>query len=456
VTLRWEPNPGPQTRFLSSTATEVLYGGAAGGGKSMALLMAALRGVHDGNYRALLLRRTYPELERSLIEMSRRWYPLVGGIYNEARKQWRFPSGAVIEFGHLESDADVFAFQSAEYAFIGFDELTSFTERQYVYLISRARSAAGLPVRIRAATNPGGEGHDWVLRRWAPWLDRSPEYRGLRAKPHEVLHYLITDEGEQWCALGPGTLSRVFIPARVTDNPFLMKGDPTYFVRLSLQDPVTRAQLRDGDWLVRPAAGLLFKRDWFDVIDALPPDVIYARVRYWDRAASEKGDFTVGLRLAAGPDGIFYVEDIVRLRGTPARVEAAIKNTAALDGRDVMIGIEQDPGSAGVFEADYYVKQLGGFNVRCFRPTGDKVTRAQPASAQAERRNIKLVRASWNFAFLDELEAFPDDAHDDQVDALSGAVAALAEHANVARYLRAMNAIRDGRVPEYFRGGVTR
>jgi predicted phage terminase large subunit-like protein len=248
----------------------------------------------------------------------------------------------------------------------------------------------------------------------------------VRAEPGQVLHYRNTDDGEVWCEKGPGTLSRQFIPAKVSDNPYLTDNDPGYVDRLGALDPVTRAQLRDGDWLVKPGAGLLFKRSWFEVLDGLPSKGFYERCRYWDRAATLDGDWTVGVLLAAC-DGTFYVEDVVRLRGTPATVEATILQVAKQDGRMVMVGIEQDPGQAGVYEADSYVKALIGYNVRTFRPTGSKLVRAQPVSAQAERGNIKLLRGAWNTAFLQELEGFPDASHDDQVDAMSGAFAAVAD-----------------------------
>lgn len=432
--LTWRPNPGPQTAFLATAAVEALYGGAAGGGKSDALLMGALRDVAHPAFRGLILRRTFPELQRSLVEKARIWYPLAGGEYAEARKQWRFPSGAVIEFGHVEHESDVYAFASSEYQYLAFDELTTFTEKQYLFLTSRVRSAAGLQVCIRSATNPGGEGHDWVFRRWAPWLDRSPTYTGLRASSGQVLHYRNSEDGERWCEAGAGALSRVFIPAKVQDNPHLMAGDPGYVERLSGLDAVTRARLRDGDWLAAPAAGLYFKRDHFQIID-IPPRLSELRcVRYWDRAASEgKGDYTAGVLLGRDPRGVFFVLDVVRLRGSPGQVQETILHTAELDGRVVMVGIEEDPGQAGKFEAASYVRALAGYNVRTFRPTGSKVTRAQPASAQAEHGNVKLVRAPWNHAFLAELEAFPEGGHDDQVDALSGAVAAIAQE-QVARY----------------------
>lgn len=420
--ILWRPNPGPQTRFLALSSYEVAYGGSAGSGKSAALLMGALRFVDRPAYRALLLRRTFPELEKSLIERSFQLYPKAfpGTRYNEQKKVWIFPSGARVYFGHLERDGDVHAYQSAEFQYLGFDELTSFSERQYTYMLSRARSSTGIPIRIRGATNPGGEGHDWVFRRWGPWLDPAAEQR---AEPGEVLWYVNDDTGERYVPKdAAGALSRCFVPARLADNPHLLENDPAYVDRLKGLDALTRAQLLDGNWLAKPARGLLFKRGWFELTELLP--LRGQRVRYWDRAASTTGDFTVGLRMSKA-DGVYTVEDIVRLRGTPREVEAAIYATAALDGKTVMVGIEQDPGQAGKFEAGYYVKNLAGHNVRTFRVRHDKVTRAQPVSAQAEAGNVRLMRGRWNEAFVQELEAFPEGGHDDQVDAFSGAFAAL-------------------------------
>jgi len=423
----WTPT-ARQARFLSTNAYEALYGGAAGGGKSEALLAGALRWVDHPSFRALILRRTYADLERSLIDRARTMYPLhrPGADYNETKKVWRFPSGALVFFGHLEHEKDKLAYQSAEFSYIAFDELTHFSETQYTYLLSRARSSKGLPIHVRTATNPGGEGHEWVMRRWAPWLDPESE---VRADPGEVLHYRNRDDGIEWVPEGTeSALSRVFFPARVSDNPYLAKNDPTYVERLRGLDPVTRAQLLDGDWLARPAAGALFKGAWFERVAA--PPAMATRVRYWDRAATGESeakrrgrdpDYTVGVRLSRTREGLYYVEDVVRFRGRPHEVMARVKLTADMDGRGVAIGIEQDPGAAGVFEADAYVRELAGFNVRKVRPTGDKVTRAQPVSAQSEAKNVKLLAATWNHAFVSELEAFPDGAHDDQVDALSGA-----------------------------------
>lgn len=416
----WKPNPGPQTAFLNCNAFECLYGGAAGGGKTAGMLHDVLRDIKHPSYRALLLRKTFPELERNVIVESYRDYPSFGGRYNEAKKTWTFPSGARISFGYLDSERDVFQYQGAEYQYICFDELTHFSEAQYVYLTSRLRSAHGLPVRMRATTNPGGDGHEWVMRRWAPWLDPASSHQ---ANPGEVLHYGNDPQyGERY--IESGQLTRTFIPAKLSDTPQLVGSG--YDEILAGRDAVTRAQLLDGNWLVKPAAGAYFKRHWFGVDGSAPTAA--ARVRYWDRAATENGDWTVGLKMARDAAGSVWVEDIVRFRGRPAEVETAISNTAHADGFGVVIGIEEDPGQAGKFEASYYVRKLAGvgFTVRTYRVTKAKIVRAQPISALSESGSARLVRGAWNQTFLDELEAFPEGTHDDQVDALSGAYSALA------------------------------
>jgi predicted phage terminase large subunit-like protein len=148
-------------------------------------------------------------------------------------------------------------------------------------------------------------------------------------------------------------------------------------------------------------------------------------VRAWDLAATEAQagsdpDWTVGLRLTLDADGLFLVEDVVRLRGSPHKVERAVRATAERDGKAVRVVLPQDPGQAGKAQGQGYLRLLAGFDVRLRRETGDKITRAGPVSAQAEAGNLRLLRAPWNAALLDELENFPE-GHDDQVDALAGA-----------------------------------
>lgn len=271
--LIWKANAGPQERFLACSAFEALYGGQAGGGKSEALLMAALRHIPKPDYRALLLRRTFPELKRSLIDRSMKWYPIVGGEFTGSpTPMWRFPSGAVIEFGHLQYEHDVHAYMSAEYQFIGFDELSLFTESQYTYMLSRLRSASGIPSRVRSGTNPPPDlTGAWVLRRWAPWLDFGPDYHGVRAASGETLYFVNSrKDGEKYVDQdtldeeGNPAMARVFFRARIADNPHLEENDPGYRSRLLGLDAVSRAQLLDGDWSRIDTPGALWQRDWIN------------------------------------------------------------------------------------------------------------------------------------------------------------------------------------------------
>jgi predicted phage terminase large subunit-like protein len=288
----------------------------------------------------------------------------------------------------------MYRYQSAEFQFIGFDEITEFNEKPFRFLFSRLRrlKSCEIPLRMRAASNPGGIGHDWVKQRY------------------------IT-EGIEY--------GRVFIPATLNDNPHIDK--ESYIGSLNQLDPITRKKLLDGDWSVRETGGL-FKREWFEVVDTAPAGIQW--VRYWDLAATEakKGknpDWTVGLKMGRDANGQFYVADIRRVREKPQATELLIKQTAILDGLQTHIYIEQEPGAGSKSLIDYYVRQLAGYVVRPDKPATDKVTRAQPASSQAEAGNMHLIQGAWISAFLDEVEAFPCGSHDDQVDTMSASLAIL-------------------------------
>lgn len=217
-----------------------------------------------------------------------------------------------------------------------------------------------------------------------------------------------------------------FIDPRQADGDLL---DPQRFPR-----DVVDALKRDmgsyayaGQYQQRPAPreGGLFKREWFEIVDALP--VVTRRVRAWDTGATKGGgDPTVGLKMALGQDGAFYVENVRRVQESPAEVERLVKATASQDGRSTTIRIPQDPGAAGKAYAQTLVKMLAGYSIVVALPTGDKQTRATPAAAQAEAGNIKLLRGAWNEVFLDEVCTFPAGAHDDQVDAFADAFNELA------------------------------
>lgn len=251
-----KPTPRQQLFLDLEDKLEVFYGGAAGGGKSSALLMAALKYVHVPNYAALLLRRSYTDLALPGALMDRAYQWLNGKAHwSGMEKKWTFPSGATVTFGYLATEVDKFNYQGAEFQYIGFDELSQFTESQYTYLFSRLRRLkdGNVPIRMRSGSNPGGVGALWVKERFIP-DDFTPEF----ALEERVWDKEGEDEetGEK--------LTRYFVPARLDDNPHL---DQTqYEFSLRNLDPVTRAQLRRGDWQITLRGDILYMWDEKQII----------------------------------------------------------------------------------------------------------------------------------------------------------------------------------------------
>lgn len=383
-----------QWLFILDERREVLFGGAAGGAKSWALLAAALLHVDVPGYHALLLRRSYADLilPGALMDVAGEWLagtdatPVAGG------RSWEFPSGATITFSYLGSEGHKYRYQSAAFSFVGFDELSQFTSSQYRYLFSRVRQPlagplADVPLRVRAATNPGAV---WVKKRF---ID-----------PHSVP-------------------TRVFIQSLMEDNPHLDR--VAYREMLAELDPVERRQLEHGDWDVR-AAGNFFKATTFRYVprEVLDSRIPVLRVRAWDLAATEDaGDWAAGVLVAFDKrDGRWRVEDVVRVQEGPDDLERTLQATAARDGRMVPIGIEQEPGSAGKLAMrDIRRRILAGHTVRPLQPTGSKSERARLAASLIANGDMDLVEGPWNAAFADELVGFPTGEHDDQVDGLAHA-----------------------------------
>jgi len=383
---------------------EVFYGGAAGGGKSDALLMGALQYVDVPGYHALILRRTFAELSlpEALMERANEWLGPTDAVWNSTNKRWTFPSGASLTFGYLKNMVDVGRYQSAAFHYVAYDELTHFTERMYTYIVgSRARRTktmeeAGVPIRARSASNPGNIGHEWVRRRFV-------------------------DE--------PRDADRSYIPATIDDNPYLDKETYTAQMMRTL-DPLTIAQLLRGDWTAR-LDGTKFKREWFKIVekDAVPKDLTLTR--YWDMAATDPApdkdpDWTCGVLMGRSSDGFIYVLDIRRMQGSPGATEKLIKFTAELDGKNVSVRMEQEPGASGIIAIDHYSRGImAPYDFLGDPPTGNKEVRANPFSSQCQQGNVYLVRGPWVDDFLNEAEAFPNGEHDDMVDGCSGAYADL-------------------------------
>jgi predicted phage terminase large subunit-like protein len=393
-----EPN-AKQQAFLALECREALYGGAAGGGKSDALLMAALQHVHVPGYRALLLRRTYSDLALpgALLDRARDWFT-GKAKWSRDEKTWSFPGGGSITFGYLENENDKYRYQGAEFQFIGFDELTQFTETQYRYLFSRIRRLQGslVPLRMRAGSNPGGVGHDWVKARWN--LSAADMAGGVQ----------FNDE-------------RAFVPARLDDNTALDARE--YEAALSELDPLTRQQLLAGDWQASAAEGF-FRREWFKIIPASQVPAGLKWVRFWDCASKvkERSDFWAGAKMAKATDGRYFIGHMIRHKWEYADGRAAVLQTAMMDTPACSVGVEDTSSGTAVVSDLRRDPKASGFTVTPVPVTQDKATRAGPWASRAAGGLIYLAEGAWVPDFLDEVERFPaDGAHDDQVDAVSGA-----------------------------------
>jgi predicted phage terminase large subunit-like protein len=351
--------------------------------------MAALMYVDLPTYSAIIIRKSYQDLAQPgcLIPISQDWLAGTKAHWSLKDFRWTFPSGATLSFGYLADEMSMYKYQGANYHTVIFDELTQHEERRYLYLFSRLRRKVddGIPLRMRATSNPGGIGHEWVKQRFLDSAD--PD--------------------------------RVFIPAKLADNPFL--DQKSYIQNLNYLDSVTRRQLLNGDWTARESGGK-FRREWFKIVRDYPHDAHL--IRAWDLAGTKpsKGkdpDYTAGV-LMAEQSGIYYILDVRRMRGTPEEVEKLVKQTADLDPPQTDTFMEREPGSAGQNVISHYARNiLKGYSFHEHRTTGDKELRANPMSSAAEAGNIRILPGEWVSQFLDELEAFPNGSHDDQVDASS-------------------------------------
>jgi predicted phage terminase large subunit-like protein len=391
-------DPWPKQRaFLWLQDEEALYGGAARGGKSDALLMGALQYADTPGYSALLIRRTYADLAQpgGLMDRAYEWLAPTAAQWNGQAKQWEFPvegSGppAKLQFGYLDREPDKYRYQGGEYQYIGIDELTQLPwETAYTYLFSRLTRLAGsvIPVRMRAATNPGGFGGIWVRERFIP----DPLFPFIRKPP--------------------------FIPAFLEDNPAV---DAAAYLRtLARLDPVEYQRLRYGDWFVIEQ-GEYFPRESFQFINRWDLPELVADVRGWDKAGTQGGgNLTAGVRIAADLAPRYFVLDFVHGQWGAHKRDKIIRKTAEADGRGTEIWIEKEGGSGGPQSFEISLQQLSGFNVHGENPTANKEARARPFSSQVQGRNVYIVLGPWNSAYLSYVCPFPGGTYKDPVDASS-------------------------------------
>ena len=429
--------PGPQTQFMQSSADIIVYGGGAGGGKTFALLMEPLRyAVNVPNFTCVMFRRNTVQVRNpgGLWDESEKLYPHAGGEGASHNLTWRWPEGGTIKFSHLEHDKNVHDWQGSQIALICFDELTHFSEKQFWYLMSRNRSTCGVKPYVRATCNPDVD--SWVAKLIEWWIDPTSGYpiteRAAKLRWFIRMHDNIIwgDTAEELAChtdddgVPIPAKSLTFIPATLADNRALTDLDPNYRATLLALPTVERERLLGGNWKIRAAAGLLFQREWVQVIDVAPAGMEI--IRGWDFAATPKTDTndpdaTSSTKMGRTPDGTYIVLDNTTLREGPAKVEQFLRNTASQDGVEVLQSIPQDPGQAGVAQRLAFTKALAGYNVRSSTESGDKATRFGPFSAQAEGGNVKVLRGEWNNRWFSALEGFPDAKFDDDADSTSRA-----------------------------------
>lgn len=442
--MKIAPQPGPQEEFLGTKADIAIYGGAAGGGKSYALLIEPLRHLENPKFGGVIFRRQSKQIRNQggLWDESVGIYLPLGARPRESFLEWQFPSGMQMQFDHLENDMAVYKWQGSQIPFLGFDELTHFSSRQFFYMLSRNRSSSRVPGYVRATCNPDAD--SWVRDFIDWWIDENGY--AIPSRGGKIRWFIRIDETLIWANSREELIDRygkeaipksvTFIPSSVHDNRILMENDPSYLANLRALSKVDRERLEKGNWNIKESAGTVFRREWFPVIDAIPAGWI-SSIRFWDRAATKPNesnkdpDWTRGLKLLKYADGSFVVADLKSIRDTPGQVEKLIKNVASHDGVSVRIMSQQDPGSAGVEEADNFIRILAGFWVQTVVISKNKIARAKPVSAQAEQGNIRILRAPWNEEFFKELENFPDGAHDDIVDTLSGGFNQLATGSSI-------------------------
>lgn len=433
-TITIAPQPGPQTEFLASQADIVFYGGSAGGGKTFGLLLDPLRHINNPLFTGVIFRRSTTQIRNpgGLWDESEKLYLQTGARPRNAMLEWTFTSGASMKFAHLEHDKTIYDWQGAQIPFIGFDELTHFSKKQFFYMMSRNRSDSGIPGYIRATCNPNVD--SWV-RGFIDWYVDKDGYID-EMKSGVIRYFIVKDDVVIWGDTAEELKSKygetelpksfTFIRSSLQDNKILLEKDPSYLASLRALSRVERARLLDGNWNIRETAGSIFDKSWFGVLDVVPSG--WRRVvRFWDRAATAPSDkkpdpdWTRGVKIYEYPNHTYLIADLRSMRGTPGRVLNFIRSTAEYDGQICRVIAQQDPGSAGVEEKENFIKHLRGFVVSTKVLSKDKLTRALPVSAQAEAGNMFVLRAAWNDEFFAELEQFPEGAHDDIVDALSGA-----------------------------------
>ena len=435
------PQAGPQTQFMASPADIIIYGGAAGGGKTYALLLEGLRHKDVKSFGAVIFRHNYNQItaEGGLWDASQKIFNQVPDAHSRKspKLHWRFDGGAKLSFAHIERDEDLKSWQGTEIAYIGFDELTHFTKHQFLYMLSRNRTTCGIRPYVRATCNPDSD--SWVAEFISWWIDQETGY-AIPERSGQVRWMVVLNDIIYWGDT-PEELAKkyevnvedcksvTFIASRLEDNKILMDSDPGYLANLKAMTEVDMERLLRGNWKIKAAAGSFFKRSQVgEILTEVPKDLV-AVCRGWDLAATDKDEddeaaFTAGVLMGRRENGRFVIIDVINRQLKAGDVRSTVLVTAKMDHAKYAWcrqRLPQDPGQAGKDQKASYMEMLAGFDVHMIPESGDKSTRAEPMAAQWQHGMFDLVAGEWNEAYLNQLESFPDSKWKDMVDASSSA-----------------------------------
>lgn len=461
--LDYRPQAGAQEIAMNCDADIVIYGGAAGSGKTHLMLLRPLLQIHDPKFNAIFFRRTGPQLSGagSVWDEAKQLYLNFGARIRENDREVIFPSGAKLKFSHMEHEKNKLDHQGKQYTHIYFDEGTHFTQGQITYLMSRLRSGAEVKSSMFISCNPDPDSFIAKLIDW--WLD--DEGFPDKDKSGVIKFYgsvnndiFFTDTEEEMAELHPEvcwipnplTGEKVYVPPKtitfiggtIFDNPALISSNPNYLAELNSLPQVEKDRLLHGNWYARPEGSSHFQRQWLPVVDKVPSKIVICRA--WDKASTEPSeknshpDYTASIKMAKDRDGFYYLigdfekdnydkkdckhnKVYGRFRERSGKRDVLIEKQAEHDGQDCIVVFSQDPGSAGVTEFTESSKKLisKGFVVKKDpMPTqSGKLTRYLPFSSAAENGLVSLVKNSFNPATLDmffkENEAFDGERSSD-------------------------------------------
>lgn len=435
---------GPQESFLASPADIAIFGGGAGGGKTFGLLMEPLRHTDNKNFGGVIFRRTSPQIrnEGGLWDESTELYPLFSATPKESITGWVFPSGSKIKFQHLEYEKNIYDHQGAQYPFIGFDELTHFTEKQFFYLLGRNRSTCGVRPYVRATCNPDPD--SWVANFMSWWINQETGL-AIPERSGKIRWFIRSDDKFLWADSKQEILelygadrrpkSVTFIHASIYDNKILLAKDPDYIANLQALPTVERERLLGCNWKIRPTAGMYIQKSWFNIVQKPPSDLEWHR--FWDLAVSIKtsADFTASIAGALDEHNNLYLKDMIHGKWKWPDTHRLLIKTCEQE-PDTPIGIEKAGQQGGFIDELYEDDELMNISIDAIVPDKDKLTRALPWIKRAEAGKVFLVEGSWVYGFLQEGYEFTGegDTHDDQIDAVSGVYRMCSDYAPAGVY----------------------